>query len=254
MQSEITQLIPIIKQKALKLTRPWHRFSIQECKEPLVSLEAMNCFGFTSPAPYQALGAPYGSKGPYYLREEVARRVKMAQDELQKIEARWRIKFYDAFRPVPVQEFMVAHEFYQHAKKNGVDPFTVTGWDRDKLLQEVFQFWAPPSYNSTTPPPHSTGAAFDCTIEDRKLGDLEMGSPIDHIGPESEPNYFADKADKDAADYHAHREMLYRVLSEQGFHRHPGEWWHFSYGDQMWAWQQAEQGEVRPYAIYGRAD
>jgi D-alanyl-D-alanine dipeptidase len=82
---------------------------------------------------------------------------------------------------------------------------------------------------------------------------LTMGTPIDHIGPESEPNYFADKPGE-ATDFHAHRQMLYRVLSEQGFHRHPGEWWHFSYGDQMWAWQQAEKGEVKPYAVYGRVD
>jgi D-alanyl-D-alanine dipeptidase len=25
-------------------------------------------------------------------------------------------------------------------------------------------------------------------------------------------------------------------MMEAGFRRNPGEWWHFSMGDQMWAW------------------
>ncbi|WP_413325826.1 M15 family metallopeptidase [Synechococcus sp. MIT S9503] len=27
-------------------------------------------------------------------------------------------------------------------------------------------------------------------------------------------------------------------MTEAGFARHPNEWWHFSHGDQLWAWQR----------------
>ena len=33
-----------------------------------------------------------------------------------------------------------------------------------------------------------------------------------------------------------------------GFVQHPNEWWHFSYGDQLWSWL-SKQGN----AIYGAA-
>jgi D-alanyl-D-alanine dipeptidase len=32
-----------------------------------------------------------------------------------------------------------------------------------------------------------------------------------------------------------------------GFAQHPNEWWHFSHGDQLWAWRQQQ-----PIAHYGR--
>ncbi|WP_271255300.1 M15 family metallopeptidase [Pseudanabaena sp. Chao 1811] len=35
-------------------------------------------------------------------------------------------------------------------------------------------------------------------------------------------------------------------MTHSGFVRHPHEWWHFSYGDQIWAWICNEK-----LAIYG---
>jgi len=31
------------------------------------------------------------------------------------------------------------------------------------------------------------------------------------------------------------RRLLPLLLMEEGFAGHPGEWWHFSWGDQLWA-------------------
>jgi D-alanyl-D-alanine dipeptidase len=36
-------------------------------------------------------------------------------------------------------------------------------------------------------------------------------------------------------------------MAAAGFARHPNEWWHFSHGDQLWAWLRGE-----PQAHYGR--
>ena len=33
----------------------------------------------------------------------------------------------------------------------------------------------------------------------------------------------------------ANRRLLYWLLRDAGFASNPTEWWHFSYGDQMWA-------------------
>ena len=51
-------------------------------------------------------------------------------------------------------------------------------------------------------------------------------------------------------------------MTNAGFKRHPGEWWHFSLGDQMWAWLHNQEYEdnvaiahstvAEPIARYGR--
>jgi len=43
------------------------------------------------------------------------------------------------------------------------------------------------------------------------------------------------------------RNLLKDVMLSSGFSQHPNEWWHFSYGDQLWAWQNDYKE-----AIYGR--
>ena len=42
-------------------------------------------------------------------------------------------------------------------------------------------------------------------------------------------------------------------MRNSGFQRHPGEWWHFSLGDQMWAWLSNQTNLANPViARYGR--
>ncbi len=33
----------------------------------------------------------------------------------------------------------------------------------------------------------------------------------------------------------ANRRLLHWLMHDEGFEGHPDEWWHFSYGDQLWA-------------------
>lgn len=37
-------------------------------------------------------------------------------------------------------------------------------------------------------------------------------------------------------------------MNQAGFVQHPNEWWHFSYGDQLWCWISNQNN-----AIYGAA-
>jgi D-alanyl-D-alanine dipeptidase len=84
---------------------------------------------------------------------------------------------------------------------------------------------------------------------------VPMGSEIDAIGAVSEPDHFQRRAgalptgpERDAClRWHGHRTALAVCMAAAGFARHPNEWWHFSHGDQLWAWLQQ-----RPLAVYGR--
>ncbi len=229
--------------------RPWSPIPILEEGEPLVPLPLS--FHRLEPHPYASLGAPYGTDAcPFRLRQAVVERLFSAQTLLQQQAPTWRLAIFDAWRPVAVQRFMVAHATAEACRERGLDP-EGSGPAWEAVRQEVACFWAPPSEDLTTPPPHSTGAAVDLTLADGSGEPLEMGGAIDAIGPISFPDHHAAAAAANPkgpeAQWHHRRLLLAEVMEAVGFAQHPHEWWHFSYGDQLWAWQTGRQ-----HAIYGR--
>ncbi len=202
-----------------------------------------------SPHPYEALGAPYGNHSPYFLREGVLQQLQQAQLNLQAQVPGWRLQIFDAYRPIPVQQFMVDYTFDQLAIAEGLNPHTVDSETRSRLHTQVIEFWAVPSPNPATPPPHSTGAAIDLTLVDDNGVTLNMGSALDEISPRSYPNHFEKSTHAPEQQYHHHRSLLNNAMAAAGFRQHPNEWWHFSSGDQLWAWQMGP-GTI---ARYGKA-
>jgi len=259
--------------------KPYQQTTIVECGEPLVPIPLKE-FAFVQPHPYRCLGAPYGNASPFYLRQGVLNRLRQAQDYLQQHQSNWRIQIFDAYRPVAVQQFMVEYTLVQTAKAQGFDPQALNEVQRKSILEQVYQIWAIPNYDPATPPPHSTGAAIDVTLVNATGKLVDMGSPIDELSPRSHPDYFKallgnlplgplaglattttrssylTQQQRDAA-YEAdqHRQLLQTVMVAAEFQRHPGEWWHFSWGDQMWAWstnQQQPHSTIK--ACYGRVE
>jgi D-alanyl-D-alanine dipeptidase len=93
----------------------------------------------------------------------------------------------------------------------------------------------------------------DVTLVDNKGQTVNMGSAIDELSPRSHPDYFAASTNSVEQQYHAHRQLLWKVMRAAGFQRHPGEWWHFCLGDQMWAWLTNQTNPANPVvARYGR--
>lgn len=232
--------------------KPYQQIPIEECGEPLVPIP-LEQFAVELPHPYVQLGAEYGDKSPYCLRQGVIEALLKAQFLLGKRHREWKLKIYDAYRPVGVQQFMVDYTFNSLIKKQGVREKKLSALQRQALWDQVYQFWAAPSLNIATPPPHSTGAAIDLTIIDEKGNTLDMGGEIDEISPRSHPDFYASGRDLQQQQYQRSRQLLHRVMTNAGFYRHPEEWWHFSFGDQMWAWQHnQEHSDKVAIARYGR--
>ncbi len=224
---------------------------IEDCREPLQALR--DPLNLRSPHPYRALGAPYGDTEPYALRQAVVTRLWQAQTLLGRLHPGHSLQIFDAYRPLAVQTFMIEHETAQLATRGGLVWESLNPARREELRNAVRHFWAPPNPDPTQPPPHSTGAALDLTIVDAHAKPLPMGTPIDHVGPESYPHFFADARASEAQTYHQNREILNRVMGTAGFQRLPCEWWHFSYGDQWWALlEYLERDAFEPLACYGR--
>jgi len=227
--------------------KPYQTVPICECDEPLVPIPDDRFFAI-DPHPYRSLGAPYGQRSPFFVRQGVLERLGRARAALQAERPGWTFQIFDALRPVAVQKFMVEHSLAELARTRGLDPDDLSETDRAALLAEVQVFWAIPSLDPATPPPHSTGGAIDLTLATPDGQPLDLGSPIDELSPRSYPDHFASAEGENAAVFHERRQLLRRALTAAGFAQHPNEWWHFSYGDQMWA---LATGTAR--ACYGRA-
>ncbi len=220
--------------------KPYQTVPIKECGEALIPIPLAD-FAVVTPHPYVQLGAPYGTLSPYFLRQSVVQKLTQAQAYLQAKRPGWQLQIFDAYRPIPVQQFMVDYTLAQLAHSAGLDPQHLTALERADLEEKVLQFWAVPSANPTTPPPHSTGAAVDLTLVDAQGNPVNMGSAIDEISPRSYHDHFANSTNSQAQHYHHHRTVLNKAMTAAGFCQHPQEWWHFSYGDQLWAWAMNSQ-------------
>lgn len=81
-------------------------------------------------------------------------------------------------------------------------------------------------------PPHVCGAAVDVDVRNAKTGKLlDFGSQLNDFTEQSflyYPNLTAEQENN--------RQMLLRVMLDAGLASYRSEWWHYSYGDQVWAW------------------
>ncbi|PZO44987.1 MAG: D-alanyl-D-alanine dipeptidase [Pseudanabaena frigida] len=226
------------------MSKPYQSIPIAECGEPLVTIP--DRIFKIDPHPYVSLGAPYGDRSPFFVRQGILEKLQKSQAYLQTIRPHWQIAIFDAYRPIPVQQFMVDYSFAQLVESKGLEVNALSEDQKNSLIAEVMKFWAIPSHDPKTPPPHSTGAAIDVTLFDDQGQEVNLGSPIDEISDRSLPNYFANSIDEQEMEFHCDRQLLNQVMTHSGFARHPNEWWHFSYGDQLWAWISNEK-----QAIYG---
>ena len=228
--------------------RPYYQIPIIECGEPLVKIP-LELFAVESPHPYQKLGANYGGHSPYYLRQSVVENLIQAQNNLQLLCPNWYIQIFDAYRPVAVQQFMVDYSFGEALRERGLTEKELSPQQREDVWKVVYEIWAVPSLDMKTPPPHSTGAAVDITLVN-DLGEVvDMGSPIDEMSDRSHPEYYTHSHQ----EYDANRQLLRDIMLKAGFQRNPREWWHFSFGDQMWAWlSNQSHPETLMTARYGR--
>ena len=232
------------------MERPWNHINIDECSESLENIPSLiYCL---EPHPYISLGAPYpNGTSPWKLRSQVITLLVKAQEILQGEFPSLQLAVFDAYRPISVQSFMIQYSINQECLKRGLDRLKIDHTrEVDKVIKDVSRFWAEPSLDPLTPPPHSTGGAIDITLAYVNGTKLEMGGDIDLIGPISEPEYYALKALEDPNSneflWHSRRCILAKTLNNLGFVQHPNEWWHFSYGDQLWAWKRKLS-----HAIYG---
>jgi len=176
------------------------------------------------------------------LRESVVEKLKEAKKLLPK---GYDFKIFDGYRLLETQKqlFDGLYNYYRTHNPN---------WNKATLGEKTEIFVAAPRYDITHPSPHNTGGAVDLTIVDEKGEELPMGTVFDEFserGAAFTDHFLGESENHDNREFHKNRMLLKKVLEAVGFVNYENEWWHYSYGDQMWAFQKGVD-----YAIYGSVE
>ena len=223
----------------------WNKIPIKDNGDKLIAIPS--CLKFFDPHPYSHLGAPYKDKTSIWkLREEVVNRLVKVNDYLIS-KSSFNLLIYDSWRPLEVQEFMFKRAFLLECEKSNIDISFENIKSYPSILKKVEKFWAYPSHDTKCPPPHSTGGALDVCLSDKDGNLVEMGSMVDQMDETSNPNFYANIKNEEAIIWNGRRNLLREIMTKFGFAQHPNEWWHFSYGDQLWAWKNKKAN-----ALYGK--
>lgn len=113
----------------------------------------------------------------------------------------------------------------------------------DEELRPLAERYTAPM-DDRVPPPHTTGAAFDLALY-RDGAETNLMEPFEWLDPEG----FAFDAPglSDAARFA--RDVLAGAFEGTGITNYPSEYWHWSYGDQGWAYRGGH-----PEALYGAVE
>lgn len=185
---------------------------------------------------YSLRNPPYwaqidGSIAELALRRSVAAKLARVNERLR--DAGLELFVFDAWRPRAVQVYF--HDFWMPRELRRRRP-ELSG---EALLQEVERYWAAPSRDAASPAPHATGAAVDLTLRWQDGAALWMGSIFDDATAIAHRDHFERASDAGLCfsdeEARANRRLLHWVMTEEGFVGHPEEWWHFSWGDQLWS-------------------
>lgn len=154
-----------------------------------------------------------------YVRSELAKRLEKAANSLNDT---YRLVVRAGHRPIEVQRKILI-ECAEDYKKNHPE-----ATDKD-ALEHARTYVSDPE---TTLPPHVCGAAVDVELLDANTGQLlDFGSKINDDNEKSFIYYPGlSKEQKD------NRQILLSAMLGADFASCMPEWYHFSYGDQVWAW------------------
>ncbi len=175
--------------------------------------------------------ADYISEHPEYdgifIRSGLLKRLKIAADFLKPP---YKLVIRAGHRPIAVQKRLL---------KECADDFKIDNPNvsDDEALEHARTFVSDPD---TTLPPHVCGAAVDVEIINSSTGKyLDFGSNMNEDNDKSFL-YYPDLN----GEQKENRLMLATAMLEAGFASCKTEWWHYSYGDQLWAWFYGEKNSL----------
>lgn len=155
---------------------------------------------------------------PVYLRKSVYEKLCLLDEWVKK--DNYKIKLFDAYRSFDKQKELWKNTLEETRKTN-------PNLGEDEITRMTTLKLANPTNGIGG---HQTGGAIDITLLDANNNELDMGSGyLEHI-PQTK-TYCKDLTDTQKKN----RNYLLEKMSKLDFVNFPTEWWHYCYGDRMWA-------------------
>lgn len=212
------------------------KYQSLEREDPLVKLESTERLliepNWTIPNDFEGeMYADYIASHPeydgVYVRGELVPRVQQAALSLPDP---YQLVIRAGHRPIDVQRRLLRECVADYKRDN-------PGVTDDEALEHARDFVSDPDI---TLPPHVCGAAVDVELFDKaEQKYLDFGSRMSDDNERSFL-YFQDLTD----DQKTNRLLLTTTMLDAGFASCKTEWWHFSYGDQLWAWFYGEKNSL----------
>ena len=167
---------------------------------------------------------------------------KSVADKLLDIQncfnGKYRFKIWDGYRSREVQDAIYINFWKKLANEH-------PQWTDDRLQSAVEQFVTKATTQERIPP-HSTGGAVDLTLVDENDSELDMGTIFDYFGDAARPLYYEENGlDENICN---NRRILRTAMLQNDFTPDDDEWWHYDFGNQLWALRSK-----REYAIFGES-
>jgi D-alanyl-D-alanine dipeptidase len=179
-----------------------NRVEISECGDRLANIKNAGFF----------LSDELRKRKRIMLRARAAERLKLAQSKLPDGVF---IKIYSAYRPLSEQQKLWGEKIAEMRREHPeCDAGELAGMTRQKVAD-------PRSGGGG----HQTGGAVDVSLCGRDGRDLDMGGGYLEFDEKTPTKAVKNK----------NRKLLCSAMGFAGFANYPKEWWHFSYGDKMWA-------------------
>ncbi len=186
---------------------------------------------FTKECPDLLLDRPrFNYRRETLVRASVATMLFKANEATPK---GYRLAIVEGWRPPLIQRRMYA-SIHAWFKERNPD------WNDRHLTRVVNQYTAP--MDRRVPPPHTTGGAVDVFLVNDRGEPFDMHSPFEPTDSKAF-NHFASGLDPEVQK---HRQILREAMASSELTNYPSEYWHWSYGDQGWAYRGGH-----PAALYG---
>lgn len=184
---------------------------------------------------------PNGATEQIFLRAELVSKLKRIDRSLCSLGLCLLIQ--EGYRPISVQQFVQDVSVRNALKKEN------PGIGDAELANMIRMFAASPNGDiNSAPPPHLTGGAVDLTLMCLETGlQIDMGKRAGLFNT-AFPDALEKLTTSELDRARRFRRLLFWLASHEGVVTNPTEWWHLSWGDQMWAWMTRA-----PSAIYGAA-
>lgn len=199
------------------------KVAIVDCGEPLIPFLELSPRLFWGETLWQY-------QRQQLLRKSVAEKLAKAADSLPK---GYGFSIIEGWRSPHIQKRMHLAGYARWKERH-------PDWSHSALLRVTNRFTAP--LHTKVPPPHSTGGAVDLWLCDAK------GEPLDHYSPfeRRDRRCYPWNAKGLSVEARKHREIMREAMESLGITNYPSEYWHYSYGDQGWAYRGGHE-----HAIYG---